>query len=168
MSFFGEAHGWWGAKRTPLPKICHTYPTLMKLGTVIPYPKKIQKIYESHETPLDFCWYQYFFTGNQQILLYQEIQVYIAFWYIICNCFNVFWVFKIFFNKYDYNFDDVSKNGYSKPFFKIKIFWNKGYDVIISVHDVTSKILSRDSDYTVNVVMWPKFGNFSISMREVP
>ena len=53
-------------------------------------------------------------------------------------------------------------------FFKIKIFWNKGYDVIISVHDVTSKILSRDSDYTVNVVMWPKFGNFSISMREVP
>ena len=53
-------------------------------------------------------------------------------------------------------------------FFKIKIFWNKGYDVIISVHDVTSKILSRDSDYTVNVVMWPKFGNFIISMREVP
>ena len=25
---------------------------------------------------------------------------------------------------------------------KIKVFWNKGYDVIISVHDVTNKILS--------------------------
>ena len=50
---------------------------------------------------------------------------------------------------------------------KIKVFWNKGYDVIISVHDVTNKILSRDSNYIVDVVMWPKFGNTSISMREV-
>ena len=50
---------------------------------------------------------------------------------------------------------------------KIKVFWNKGYDVIISVHDVTNKILSRDSNYNVNVVMWLKFGNSSISVREV-
>ena len=50
---------------------------------------------------------------------------------------------------------------------KIKVFWNKGYDVIISVHDVTNKILLRDSNYIVDVVMWPKFGNSSISMREV-
>ena len=35
---------------SPLPKICLTYPTMMKLGTVIPYLKKIQKIYESHDT----------------------------------------------------------------------------------------------------------------------
>ena len=50
---------------------------------------------------------------------------------------------------------------------KIKAFWNKGYDVIICVHHVTRKILSGDSDYIVDVVMWPKFGNSSISMREV-
>ena len=25
-----------------------------------------------------------------------------------------------------------------------KMYWNKGYDVIISVQDVTNKILSRD------------------------
>ena len=50
---------------------------------------------------------------------------------------------------------------------KTTVFWNKGYDVIISVDDVTSKILSRDSNYIVDVFMWPKFGNFSISMREV-
>ena len=50
---------------------------------------------------------------------------------------------------------------------KIKLFWNKGYDVIISVDDVTNKILSRDSNYIVDVFMWPKFGNYSISMREV-
>ena len=50
---------------------------------------------------------------------------------------------------------------------KITGFRNKGYDVIIYVHDVTNKILSRDSNYIVDVVMWPKFGNSSIYMREV-
>ena len=49
---------------------------------------------------------------------------------------------------------------------KRKVFWNRGYDVIIFVHDVTNKILLRDLNYIVNVVMWLKFGNFSISMRE--
>ena len=47
---------------------------------------------------------------------------------------------------------------------KIKVFWNKGHDVIIYVYDVTNKILSRDSNYAIDVVMWPKFGNSSISM----
>ena len=30
-------------KRSPLLKICHAYPTIIKLGTVIPYLNKIQK-----------------------------------------------------------------------------------------------------------------------------
>ena len=50
---------------------------------------------------------------------------------------------------------------------KIKVFWKKGYNVIIVVNDVTNKILSRDSSYIVDVVTWPKFGNSNISMREV-
>ena len=37
-------------------------------------------------------------------------------------------------------------------FLKIKLLWNKGYGVIISVHDVSNKILSRDSNYIVDVV----------------
>ena len=45
-----------GCKKTPpLPKICHTYPTMMKLGIVTPCLKKIQKIYESRDTYHDFC-----------------------------------------------------------------------------------------------------------------
>ena len=28
--------------------------------------------------------------------------------------------------------------------FKIKVFWNKDYDIIVSVHGVTQKILSLD------------------------
>ena len=112
-----------GGKKAPLPKICHRYPKMMKLGTVAPYLKKIQKIYESRDTPLQFFWHQLFLTGNQQILLYQEIQMSIAFWYIISDSFNFFWVLNFFFNK-QLQFNDVIKNGYSSPS-KINIFWNK-------------------------------------------
>ena len=52
-------------------------------------------------------------------------------------------------------------------FFKIKLFWNQGYEVIISAHDVSNKILSHELNHIVGVVMWPKFGNSSISMKEV-
>ena len=47
---------------------------------------------------------------------------------------------------------------------KIKVFWKKCYDIIIYVSGVTNKILS--SDYIVDVLMWPKFGNSSISIKE--
>ena len=33
----------------------------------------------------------------------------------------------------------------------IKLFWNKDYDVIISVSDVTNKILSRGSNFIIDV-----------------
>ena len=51
--------------------------------------------------------------------------------------------------------------------FKTTVSWNKGYDVIIPVDDVTDKILSRNSNYIVDMFMWLKFGNSSISMKEV-
>ena len=54
MGLFGAAHGWRGSKKTPLSKICHTYPTLIKLSTVTPYLMKIQKIYKSRGTLLEF------------------------------------------------------------------------------------------------------------------
>ena len=115
MGIFGAAH-WWGSQKGPsLPKICHTNPTIMKLGTVLPYVKKIQKIHKSRDIPPEFCWNQHFFTGNQQIVLYQEIKIQIAFWYIISNSFNFSWVFNGFFNKPRYNFDDISKKGYPRP-----------------------------------------------------
>ena len=50
---------------------------------------------------------------------------------------------------------------------KIKVFWNKSYNAIIFVYDVTNNILSRDSNYIVGVVIWPKFGKSSISINEV-
>ena len=58
---------------------------------------------------------------------------------------------------------------------EIKLFWKKVYDVIISVHDVTNKILSRDLSYNIYIyiyiyiymVRWPKVCCSSISMRKV-
>ena len=54
------AHGLGGgAKRPSLSKICHTYPTMMKLGTVIAL-KKIQKMYELLDSSLEWCRHQHF------------------------------------------------------------------------------------------------------------
>ena len=47
---------------------------------------------------------------------------------------------------------------------KIKVFWNEGSDVITFVQDVTNKVLSRDSNYIIDMVMLAKY---SLSMREV-
>ena len=59
MGFFGAAHGGegggGGCKKASLPKICHTHPAIMRLGTVIPYLKKIRKIYELLDAPPEFC-----------------------------------------------------------------------------------------------------------------
>ena len=41
---------------------------------------------------------------------------------------------------------------------KIKVFWNKGYDIIIYVNDVTDKVLPLDANYTADVVE-PQFYN---------
>ena len=46
--------GGWGGQNVSLSKICHTYLTLMKLGTVIPYLKKIRKTHKSRDTPAFF------------------------------------------------------------------------------------------------------------------
>ena len=78
MGFFGAAYGWRGIgeeQKGPLPKVCLKYPIMMKPGTVIPYLRKIQKMYDSHDASLEFCKHQHFFSRKQQILLYQKIKI---------------------------------------------------------------------------------------------
>ena len=55
----------------------------------------------------------------------------------------------------------------SPGFLKIKVFRNKGYDIIIFDYGVTKKILSRDSNYILDVIMGPQFANSNISIRKV-
>ena len=47
-------------------------------------------------------------------------------------------------------------------FLEIKVFWNKGFDVIVSVHDVTNKNLSRNSKYIVDVQSFSRFNTIPL------
>ena len=50
---------------------------------------------------------------------------------------------------------------------KVNVVWTKSYDVMPFVYNFTNKILSSDSNYNLDVVIWSKFGNSSIFMKEV-
>ena len=52
-------------------------------------------------------------------------------------------------------------------FLKIKVFWNKKYNVIISANGIINQFLSRGSNCIVDVVRWPKFVSSSIYIKEV-
>ena len=69
MGFLGAAHGWESKKAKS--KISKNLSHILQWWNlaIIPYLKKIQKLYKSHDTPLDFYWHQH------QLLLYQEMQI---------------------------------------------------------------------------------------------
>ena len=50
-------------------------------------------------------------------------------------------------------------------FLKNMVFWNKGYDIPVSVCDVINKILSFDLNFIVDMVMQEKVRDSDISMR---
>ena len=158
MGIFGAAHWLGRGQKAPplLPKICHIYPTMMKLGTLIAYLKKIQKLYESRDTPPELSWHQH--------IKKYRYRLHFDTWFLILLTFleslNIFLINMVIILM-------MSAKIATLGLLKTKIFWNKGDDVIIPVHEVNNKILSRDSNYIIDVVMWPKFGNSSISMREV-
>ena len=54
MVLFGAAYVWGWIKKSLLPKICHTNPTMVKLGTAILYLKEIQNISKSRDTPFEY------------------------------------------------------------------------------------------------------------------
>ena len=150
----------------PLPKICHRYPTMIKLGTVTPYLKRIQKIYESRDTAPGFCWHQHFAPKISKFCYIKKYRYRLHFdiWFLIFLTFleslNIFLINLVIILM-------MSAKMATPGLLKITVFWNKGYDVIIYVDDVTNKILWHDSNYIVDLFMWPKFGNTSISMGEV-
>ena len=125
----------------PLSKICLAYPTMLKLGIVRPYITEIQKVYEWRDTPLEFCWHQHFLTGNQQIFLYQEIEIYIAFWHIFENFFESLRI----------------------------VLMNMVTILMTSAKMATLDLLllSRDPKNIIDGVKWLEFGNSNLSMREV-
>ena len=68
MGLFWAAHVWrgGGGGQDDFPSLkFHTYPTMMKLSTIIPYLKKIQRIYNHMTHPLISADISIFFTVNQ-------------------------------------------------------------------------------------------------------
>ena len=51
----GGEGGGAGCRKALFSKICHAYAAMMKLGTLIPYQEKIQKIYKSWDASINFC-----------------------------------------------------------------------------------------------------------------
>ena len=50
-----------GDQMALLPTICYAHPTIMKLGAVVPYLKKIRKICKSCDTVFEFSWYHFLY-----------------------------------------------------------------------------------------------------------
>ena len=130
---FRDCYGWedW-TKRFPFPKICHTYPTIMKTDTLPKEDPEISKVWALmisaffHRKPANFA-----------ISINTDIEWIL---YIISNCFTFFWIFKV-------NMVTIlimSAKIATVGLLKTKVFWNKGYDIIITVHDLINKILSCD------------------------
>ena len=117
MGFFGVSLGWCWPKRLPLPKICHTYPKMMKLGTVIPYLKKIRKIM-IHVTLMSSADISNFPTEINNFCYIKNICIDCI---LIQNFyfFNFSWVFKDCFNLM------MSAKMVTPDLLKIKVFWNK-------------------------------------------
>ena len=121
MGFFWTTYacGGGGAKSSPLPKICHTYPTMMK--------------FYSYTLPWHTLWVlltsAFFHRGSVNFGITKNADIDC----ILVHNFN--------------NFSSLNKPGYN--FFTI------------------NKILCHQSNHIVDVVMWLKFGNPSISIREV-
>ena len=108
---FESVHGW--GEVNP-HKNTHIYPTMMKLGTVIPCLKKIEKHMNQVTHPVnsadiyhpEICKFSY--------IKKYRYRLHFDTWFLILITF--FWVFKNFFNKHANNLDDVSENGYFRPF----------------------------------------------------
>ena len=145
----------------------------MKLNTVIPYLKKIKKILrlkrlEKYMNPMthplssaDISMFSPEIkksrnTDIDSILVHNTIP----------NSFNLSWDFKDCFDKHGYNLDDISKNGYSRPSenqgILKQILWRHNFFLWRHQQNFITW-----QNYIVDVAMWRKSGNSTISMNEV-
>ena len=75
-----------GSKKTPFLKSATPYLTMMKLDTVVPYLKKINKIFKSRDIPHELCLHQHFSPGISNFC-YIKKYLYIERDYILIHSF---------------------------------------------------------------------------------
>ena len=49
---------------------------------------------------------------------------------------------------------------------KWKVFWSKGYEVIIFIHNFPNKTLSHELNYIADVAMWPNWGLLLVQVQQ--
>ena len=158
-----------GRQKVPLPKICYTYPTMMKLGTLIPYLEKIQKQNNSRDTSLDFCRHQHFFTISAiskfcYIKKYRYRLHFDTLFVILLTFFESSKILLI--NMFSVLM--MSAKMATLDLCKIKVFWNKGYEVITSVWRQQQKFITwLKLYYRCLLSCDQKFHNSSTSLREL-
>ena len=167
MGFFGAAHGWGGGKKAKKA------PSLKSVTDILQW-WNLAKLYLPEEDPKN-VWLKW---HNPSVLLtstffHQKSANFAISRNTDIDCiliYNFQFLFleslKIILIKMVKNLRMSAKMA-ALGILNIKLFWNNGYDVIISVHNLTNKILLRDWNYIVSVVLWPKVDNSSISMRKV-
>ena len=146
-----------GQKGHPSLK-CHTYPTMMKLGTVIPYLNKILKDMNHITNPLSSADVSIFSLGVSKFCYIKKYRYRLHF----DQSFLILLTFLESLKNFIINLVIIlmmSAKMATPGLLKITIFWNKGYDVIIPVDDVPKKLLSCDLNYIVDVFIWQTFGN---------
>ena len=136
MGFFlgrgGAAHRQKRGQKGPYPKICHTYPTMMKLVSYT-LPKEDMN-HMTHQLG----------SADQHFSLEISKFCYIK-KYTDCILLFSFLILLIFLESLKIvliNMVPISMMSVKKTklgLLNIKLFWNKSYDVIIYVHDITDR-----------------------------
>ena len=146
-------------QKVPLPKICHTYPPMMKLCTVIPYLKSIKKI--NHVThPMSSANISNFSTKitNFCYINKYRYRFYFNIWLpILLSFLKSLKVFSI-------NMVAILKIT-PKLVNLCLLEINKYHENLFFVYDVTNKILSRESNYILDSTpVWAK--TFELNVRK--
>ena len=154
-----------GQKSRPLPKICHTYPTMMKLGTLIPFLKRIQKYIKHVTDPVSSAYVSIFLPEISKFCCIKKFRYrlyYDTLFLIILTFFESWKIFLISVATILMRSAKMATLG----LLKIKIFWNKGYDVIIlsmtsstKIYHVTHIILLMwlcDQSLVTLALLWKK------------
>ena len=150
MGFYGAAHGWVGL----LSKICYKYLQWWNL-VVIPILIEIQKNVNHVIRPFTFADINIFSLEISKLCYIKKCSSTLFLnkqFLILLTLFESWKAFLI--NMIALMISTILA---SLGLLKIKVFWSKDYDVIISAHDVTNKSLFRVSNYIVNMVMWLKY-----------
>ena len=123
MGIFGAAHGWWGGggggdgEGAPLSLKSFTqilqWWSLAQLYLTL---RRSKNIWITWHTPWVLLTSVFFHRKSANVVISRntDIDCILIHFDTFSNSFNFSWVFKDFFNKPGYNFDDVSKNGYPR------------------------------------------------------